>query len=153
MPGIQDHLRKTFLAGIFAAVPVAFTVGICWYVDSKTRFISEKLFGTPIPVVGILIALAAIYACGLIATTLLGKWFLKLLDRLLVRVPGLRAFYIAWKQIALTPGGTEGTFARVVMIPDETGATHLLGFSSGRPIDGHSDTFCVFVPAAPNPVN
>src|SRR4051794_8280891 len=92
MRRIQDHLRKTFLAGIFAAVPVAVTLFICWYVDSKTRYISQVLFGRPIPVVGILIALAAIYLCGLVGTTLLGKWLLKLLDRLLVRVPGLRAF-------------------------------------------------------------
>lgn len=153
MKRLQDHFRSTFLAGIFAAVPVAFTIGICWYVDSKTRFISQQVFGKPIPVVGILIALAAIYLCGLIATTLLGKWFLKLVDKLLTRVPGLRALYVAWKQIALTPGGTEGTFAKVVLIPDETGATHLLGFCSGRSVSGHSDTFCVFVPAAPNPVN
>src|SRR4029453_15732387 len=86
MGSLQNHLRKTFLAGIFAAVPVAVTLFICWYIDSKTRIISEYLFGRPIPVVGIVIALAAIYACGLVATTLLGKWLLKVLDRLLVRV-------------------------------------------------------------------
>jgi uncharacterized membrane protein len=154
MGRIQNHLRKTFLAGIFAAVPVAVTGFIVWYVDNKTRGISRYLFnGREVPIVGIVIAIGAIYLCGLIATTLLGRFFLRVVDSILSRLPILRQFYIAWKQIALTPGGTEGTFSRVVLIPDETGATHLLGFSSGRTIDGDDQTYCVFVPAAPNPVN
>src|SRR4029079_16629915 len=72
---------------------------------------------------------------------------------LILRLPVLKQFYVAWKQIALTPGGTEGTFSKVVLIPDETGATHLLGFTCGRPIENEPNTLCVFVPAAPNPVN
>ena len=150
---LQSHLRNTFLAGIFGAVPVGFTLFIVWWIDARTRGISQLLFGRSIPFVGVLIAVAAIYACGLIATSLFGKMFLRVVDRLLVRVPGLRQLYTAWKQIALTPGGTEGTFSKVVMIPDETGATHLLGFCNGRPVEGDPNTYCVFVPAAPNPIN
>ena len=47
----------------------------------------------------------------------------------------------------------EGTFARVVLIPDETNATYLLGFCNGRSIPGDEQTICVFVPAAPNPIH
>jgi uncharacterized membrane protein len=153
MKSLQEHLRKTFLAGIFAAVPLAVTGFIIWYVDAKTRIISEKVVGVSVPFLGVLIALAFIYLAGLVATTLLGKFVLRLVDALLIRVPGLREIYAAWKQIALTPGGTEGVFSRVVVIPDETGATHLLGFTSGRSIEGDDKTLCVFVPAAPNPMN
>ena len=39
------------------------------------------------------------------------------------------------------------------MIPDETGATHLIGFTNGTPIEGDPLTYCVFVPASPNPIN
>jgi uncharacterized membrane protein len=99
------------------------------------------------------VALVAIYLAGLVATTLLGRFFLKIVDRLLISLPGFRQLYTAWKQIALTPGGTEGVFSKVVVIPDETGATHLLGFCNGRPVEGDENTFCVFVPAAPNPIN
>jgi uncharacterized membrane protein len=153
MPKLQNHLRQTFLAGIFAAVPVAVTIFIVWYIDAQTRFISEKLFHKAIPFLGVVIAIVSIYLCGLIATTLLGKWILKLIDKTLSKVPGLKQFYVAWKQIALTPGGTEGTFARVVLIPDETNATYLLGFCNGRSIPGDDQTICVFVPAAPNPIH
>jgi uncharacterized membrane protein len=153
MFNLKDHLRKTFLAGIFAAVPVAVTIFIVWYIDAQTRFISERLFHKAIPFIGVIIAITAIYLAGLIATTLLGKWILRRIDHLLSKVPGLKQFYAAWKQIALTPGGTEGTFSRVVLIPDETNATYLMGFSNGRHIPGDEQTLCVFVPAAPNPVN
>src|SRR5438093_1028004 len=65
----------------------------------------------------------------------------------------IRPHYVAWKQVLVTPGGTEGIFSRVALIPDETGATHLLGFSNGRTIEGDPQTVCVFVPASPNPIN
>ena len=76
-----------------------------------------------------------------------------MLDRVLRRVPVLRELYSAWKQVALTPGGTEGVFSHVVLIPiDETGGRHVLGFTSGRPIERDPGSICVFVPAAPNPL-
>lgn len=153
MSRINKHLRRTFLAGILSAVPLAVTVYIIWKVDKETRSITQALFKVPIPFLGIVIAIVAIYLCGLLATSLLGKFFLSVVDKVLSRVPFLRQLYVPWKQIALTPAGSEGTFSRVVLIPDETGATHLLGFCSGRPLDGDPNTYCVFVPAAPNPIN
>ncbi|HEY7089365.1 MAG TPA: DUF502 domain-containing protein, partial [Tepidisphaeraceae bacterium] len=153
MHQLQTHVRNTFLAGIFAIIPLAVTGFIIYKVDEWTRGISSYLFGRPIPLVGVLIAIGVVYVVGLVATVSIGKLFIKGLDSLLTRVPGLRQFYIAWKQIAITPGGTEGIFSRVVLIPDETGATHLLGFTCGRPIENQANTLCVFVPAAPNPIN
>ena len=153
MQGLQAHLRNTFLAGIFAVVPIAVTIFIIYKVDQLTRFISFNLFGHEIPFVGVVIAVAAIYLVGVLATISTGKLLIRGIDALILRLPVLKQFYVAWKQIALTPGGTEGTFSRVVLIPDETGATHLLGFTCGRPIENEPNTLCVFVPAAPNPVN
>ena len=153
MSRLNNHLRQTFLAGILSAIPIAVTGFIVRYVDNKTRFITFALFHVEIPFLGVVIAIAAIYLCGLLATSLLGRFFLGVVDKVLSRVPILRQLYIAWKQIALTPGGTEGTFSKVVLIRDETGATHLMGFCSGRPLQGDVNTFCVFVPAAPNPVS
>jgi len=52
MSRLNNHLRKTFLAGILSAVPLAVTVFIVWYVDDKTRFITKALFNVPIPFLG-----------------------------------------------------------------------------------------------------
>ncbi len=149
---MQKHLRNTFLAGILAVVPLAVTVFVIWWVDNRTRAISEVLLGRQTPFLGVLIAVVVIYLVGLVATSLIGRTLLKMLDRALVHVPVLRAVYASWKQIALTPGGTEGTFSKVALIPDESGRMHLLGFTSGRSVQGDDDTLCVFVPNTPNPV-
>ena len=152
MSSLNNHLRKTFLAGILAAVPVALTAFVIWYVDHNTRIFSEKLFGKPIPFVGIVIAIVAIYLGGLIATTLLGKWVIGVVDRLLSRLPGFKQLYSAWKQIALTPGGGEGMFAKVVLVAEVSPHARTLGFTSGQPVEGAPETLCVFVPNAANPL-
>jgi uncharacterized membrane protein len=152
MISFQKHLRNTFLAGIFSVVPLAVTAFIIWWVEYHTRPISQFLFHREIPVVGILIAIGSIYGAGLVATTLLGKWVLGIIDALLLRLPIVGQIYLAWKQIALTPGGTEGVFSKVALIPNESGKTLMLGFTSARPVEGHPDILCVFVPSCPNPV-
>jgi uncharacterized membrane protein len=149
MSKLNRHLRNTFLAGIFAATPLAVTAFAIWYIETTTR----RLFHLPIPFVGVLLALAGIYLLGLIVTSLIGQWLLRHLDRLLLRVPGLKDLYQAWKQISLTPGGREGMFARVVLIPVETGTMRQLGFSNGDPLPDDPTMTAVFVPAAPNPMN
>lgn len=152
MQRIQTHLRNTFLAGAFAIIPVAVTAFLVVQVDAWTRGISQYLFGRPIPVVGILIALAAVYLAGLIVTASVGKLVLRLVDKVLSSIPGLKTLYEAWKQISITPGGGEGMFAKVVLLPDETGQMRMLGFTSADCLPGDSDSICVFVPNAPNPI-
>jgi uncharacterized membrane protein len=43
-------------------------------------------------------------------------------------------------------------YAKVVLVPSDTGQHHLLGFTDGDPIPGCADTCCVFIPNVPNPV-
>jgi uncharacterized membrane protein len=146
---MKSHLKAKFLAGIFAAVPLAVTGFIIYYVESQTR----RLFHVPFPFLGVLIALVGIYVLGIIVTSLLGRYFLGAIDRLLLRIPVLKDLYHAWKQVSLSPGGGEGIFAKVVLISDESGMHQMLGFSTGLPIENDPATTCVFVPAAPNPTN
>lgn len=151
MSPLQKHLRNVFLAGIFAAIPVGATVFLVWYVESVTRAPLQKLFRLDIPFIGIPIAIAVIYLLGLLVTSLVGRWILKLLDRLLSRLPLLKYLYTAWKQISVTPGGTEGMYARVVLVPAEGDAMQV-AFTSGECVPGDAQRCCVFVPNTPNPV-
>jgi uncharacterized membrane protein len=145
---VQVHFRNKLVAGALAAIPLAVTGFILWWVDSKAR----AIFGVEYPFVGILIALAAIYLLGLFVTSLVGQFLLGMTDSLLRRIPGLRDLYRSWKQMALTTDAHDGIFARVVLIPDESGWMRVIGFSSGRAIEGDPGVVCVFVPAAPNPM-
>jgi uncharacterized membrane protein len=123
------------------------------YVENATRAPLRKLFNgrLDIPFIGIPITLILIYLLGLGVTSLVGRWLLRLLDKLLLRLPLLKDLYQAWKQIAVTPGGTEGMYAKVVLVPLE-GEARVLGFTSGESVPGDSETVCVFVPNSPNPV-
>jgi uncharacterized membrane protein len=150
MGRMQVHFRNKLVAGALAAIPVAVTVFILWYVDSRAR----AMLGIDVPFVGIVIAILAIYLLGLFVTSLVGQFLLGITDSLLRRIPGLRDLYRSWKQVAVTSGDHhEGIFARVVLVPDESGRMRMLGFSSGRPIEGDPGVWCVFVPASPNPTS
>jgi uncharacterized membrane protein len=149
MGRVQTHVRNKLVAGALAAIPVALTVFILWYVDSKAR----ALFGIRYPVLGLLLGLASLYVLGLFVTSLVGRWILTGADILLVHIPGLRDLYQSWKQMAFSPEGDEGIFARVVLVPDETGKMRMMGFSTRKPIEGDPETMCVFVPGSPNPTS
>jgi len=148
------RVRSNFIAGIFAFIPLVVTAFILWWVDDKTVIFTNWLFHPhrPIHFLGVLLALAVIYAVGMVTNSLLGKYILRLVDAIIMRLPGIRLLYQGWKQIALTPGGTESTFSRVVLIPDESGTMRLLGFCSGRIIEADEKCYCVFVPSSPNPI-
>ena len=152
MAPLQKHLRNTFLTGIFAAIPLAVTVFVIWYVESTTRQPLRDYLNLNVPFVGVALAIVLIYALGLIVNSLVGKWLIRTADRVLSRVPLLKEVYQAWKQVTITPGGKEGVFARVVLIPVENARTRALGFTSGESIEGDPATCCVFVPAMPNPI-
>ena len=148
MGRVQVHFRNKLIAGALAAIPLVVTVFILYFVDSKAR----AIFGVEYPFVGILIALAGLYLLGLFVTSLVGQFLLGGVDAVLRRLPGLRDLYRSWKQVALTTDVHDGIFAHVVLIPGEGGG-RLLGFSSARGIEGDANTWCVFVPASPNPTS
>ncbi|MEA2711896.1 MAG: hypothetical protein QOF78_4497, partial [Phycisphaerales bacterium] len=82
MTSAQKHLRNTFLAGIFAAIPLGVTIFIVWYVENATRMPLRKIFRDDrldIPFIGIPITIVLIYLLGLAVTSIVGKWLLRLL--------------------------------------------------------------------------
>jgi uncharacterized membrane protein len=147
MGRVQTHVRNKLVAGALAAIPVAITAFILWYVDSKAR----GLFGIRYPLLGLLVGVGGLYLLGVFITSLIGRWVLTGADVLLAHIPGLRDLYQSWKQVAFSPEGDEGIFARVVLVPDETGAMRMMGFSTRKSIEGDPETMCVFVPGSPNP--
>jgi uncharacterized membrane protein len=149
MGRLQVHVRNKLVAGALAAIPIVVTGFILWYIDTKAR----GLFGVAVPFLGIGITLSGMYVLGLFVTSVLGRFLIGVADAILRRIPGLRDLYQSWKQIAMTTGGHEGMFAHVVLVPDESGQMRMLGFSSGKPIEGDPNTCCVFVPASPNPTS
>lgn len=151
MDRIKTFLRNTFLAGIFAAIPLVATLVVLWYVDKWTREPLKAVMGLDVPFLGFGVALVLIFVLGILVRSLLGRFILTALDRLLSRVPVLADLYKAWKQISLTPGGSEGVYARVVLVQLDGDAWHV-AFTTGESLEHDPATLCVFVPTAPNPI-
>jgi uncharacterized membrane protein len=151
MGRLKTHVRNKFVAGALAAIPLAVTFFILWYVDSKAR----SILHLDVPFLGIAVALVGIYLLGLFVTSVIGKFLIGLTDKLLGHLPGLRDLYRAWKQVALTDStdGALGIFGSVVLVPDEAGRGLVIGFTSGHAVEGDPETCCVFIPASPNPTS
>jgi uncharacterized membrane protein len=149
MNRLGKHLRNTFLAGIFAAIPLAATAFVVIYVEQHTR----ALFPLDIPFAGVVAAVAAIYLLGLLVTSVIGKYLIRLLDRLLTRLPLLRELYQAWKQVSVTPAGRSGMFSRVVLITHDAPHVRTIAFTSAQPLGADHSMLCVFIPNAPNPAS
>ncbi|HMF40112.1 MAG TPA: DUF502 domain-containing protein [Polyangia bacterium] len=146
MGWLKAHVRNKMVAGTLAAIPVAVTIFILWYVDSKAR----EVLHVRTPLVGIAITIVVIYVLGVFVTSVVGQFMLRVFDHVIRRVPGLRDLYRSWKQVALTDTQV-GIFAHVVLVPDDAGRGCVLGFTSGHAIDGDPGLSCVFVPGSPNP--
>jgi len=148
MSFLTRHVKSKFVAGLIAAIPIGITLFLIFYVDSMV----QKVVRLPYPGLGILLSLVVIYALGIFVTSLLGRYLLRTLDWVLAHIPGMRDLYRTWKQLLVTPDLDSGMFSKVLLLPDESGQYHLLGFSTGRPVAEGSDRLCVFVPNSPNPI-
>lgn len=150
MQWLKTHLRNKLLAGILAAGPVVVIVLGALWLEEKTRPLAET-FGIHFPGIGLLLAVVGVYLLGLIVTSLLGKFFLRMVDGVIRRVPGLNYLYLAWKDVA-KPGDQRSMFDRVVLVPDLEGRGAAIAFCSGEPVPGDERTLCVFLPGSPNPI-
>jgi uncharacterized membrane protein len=152
MRRLNDHLRKTFLAGFIAAIPLGVTGILAIWLDSHTRSMAKSLTTLDIPFLGILLALVFLWVLGLIVNSLLGRMLTRHMDHVLSRLPILSPLYAAWKQVLVIPGGgAQSIFSHVVLVLDPVG--WIMGFTNGNPLESDPNCYCVFVPAAPNPIS
>lgn len=152
MHKFNPQVRDTFLAGVFAGVPIIITVVIVRWIDQQTQILAEPIFHRQIPLLGVVFALISIYLLGLVVRSFLGRQILRLIDTILTRMPVVKPVYEAWKQVSLTPGGKEGMYSKVVMIRSELPNLSMVGFTSGEAIPGNPELCVVFVPNSPNPI-
>lgn len=145
-----DHIKRTFISGALAAVPLAITGYAIYLVENNTRAVSERFFGMYVPLFGVLLGVVGVFVLGLLVNHAIGKWLIRRIDAALSRLPVLKQLYVAWKQVTLTEDGSEGIWAKVVLV-DIEGGGQTLGFTSGRPLKNLSTHFAVYIPSAPLP--
>lgn len=162
-------LRNSFFAGVIVALPVAVTV---WVIVKFVGFadttvvplIPEKLnpqtyVKFPIPGIGIIVSIVALWALGVVATNFLGSRFLRFGESLLARVPLVSTIYGTLKQIVVTMAQQKDqAFKEVCLLEYPRKGLYAIGFITsdlkGAPSEHlKGDYVCVFVPTTPNPTS
>ena len=164
---LTRHVRANFLAGILVTAPVAITLYAVWTVVSwfdhevvpllPARYSPETYLDFPLPGLGLLIAVIALYLIGAMTAGLFGRYVMGIGERALVRVPVVRSIYGATKQIAETVLAKQSNaFREVALIQYPSKGSWTMGFITGRPTaqiieNTVEDVVSVFVPTTPVP--
>jgi uncharacterized membrane protein len=158
---LRSRLRSRVASGVVALVPIVVTVAVL-------RFLFGATSSVLLPVVSpaaaawppwaraalsLAILLGVVYLLGELATNLVGRRVLGLVESVVLRVPIVKVVYSASKQVAAAFQGRKAkAFKAVVLVEFPSPGMRALGFVTGEVTDG-SGTVCatVFVPTTPNP--
>jgi uncharacterized membrane protein len=157
-------MRKYFITGLLVLVPLAITAWVLNFVigtldQSLVLVPSELRPRTYIPGLGAIITLAFVFLTGLLTNNLVGKWFLRMWERLLQRIPVVNSIYGSVKQVSDTLLSSSGNaFRKAVLIPYPHENSWTIAFLTGVPggdVKNHllGDYVSVYVPTTPNPTS
>jgi uncharacterized membrane protein len=151
MNAIVKHVTRCLLAGALAILPVGgllFALVFAEQTVSKSWLAKQPYY---VPGMGIIAALLLVYALGLVATTFVGRWFWRWIDRVLEGLPAVGRLYVTLKQLLGYGEGEKAMFRRVVLVPREGGG-HELGLVTNEvPGPDGRPRLILFLPGAPNP--
>jgi uncharacterized membrane protein len=157
-------MRKYFITGLLVLVPLAITA---WVLKLVIGTLDQSLLLVPqgwqpnthIPGVGAVITLAVVFVTGLLTNNLVGKWFVRMWEHLLHRIPVVNSIYGSVKQVSDTLFSSSGNaFRKAVLIPYPHENSYTIGFLTGVPggdVTNYlvGDYVSVYVPTTPNPTS
>jgi uncharacterized membrane protein len=173
--GLQLHIQKYLLAGALTVIPIWITwvvfqffvkqlskFGMPWvralskaaenHFPSLAQVILEPWFQTMTAVV---LTLLALYLLGLIATRVIGKRIIRLMDALIERIPFIQTVYGATKKLISALQEQPGGVQRVVLIEFPSKEMKTVGFVTRtmKDSDTGQELAAVYVPTTPNPTS
>src|ERR1700759_1723967 len=167
--GIMARFRNYFLTGLVVAGPIAITFYLTWWfvtwVDGLVRpfvpiaYRPETYLPFGLPGSGLVVAVFALTLLGFLTANLIGRSLVDLSERLLGRIPAVRAIYRAMKQVFETLfSGKGSSFRRVGLVEFPSPGMWSIVLISQPPsadlaqsLPGQEDHISVFLPCAPNP--
>jgi len=158
--GPLGYLRSRFITGILVAFPLVVTIFFGRFIfnlfDRWSYPITARLFGFSVPGAGAALAIVLIFLLGVVAHNVLGRRILHVGERVLARVPVLRAVYNAAREVTRAFGRDRSQgFRRVVLVPFPSPGVWSVAFLTGEfelPTEaGPQVMVAVFMPTTPNP--
>ena len=167
--GFVARIRNYFLTGLIVAGPVAITLYLTWWfvtwVDGIVRpfipqdYRPETYLPWGIPGSGLVVAFVALTLLGFLTANLIGRSLVDLGERLLGRMPVVRAIYRSLKQVFETLfSGNGSSFRKVGLVEFPSPGMWSIVLISQTPggdvaakLPGQQEYISVFLPCAPNP--
>ncbi len=163
------RLRGYLIAGVLVIAPITITawltITIVNFVDNRVEklippsYNPETYLPFSLPGLGFVIAIIFLILVGMLTANFMGRFFLRIGERVLDRLPVVRSLYGATKQIFETVFANQSeAFREVVMVEYPRKGMWVIGFLTGR-TKGEvqkktaSDTVNIFVPTTPNPTS
>jgi uncharacterized membrane protein len=145
----MKRVMQYFLRGLVVLAPVALTLWVCWWIIRKV----DGLIDLGIPGLGVVVTLLGITLVGVLASSLLTRGFVGIVDRLLERLPFVRLLYTSTKDLLNAFVGEQRRFNRPVRAQlDQSGQLWTLGFVTAEGADrlGMPGFVAVYLPQAYN---
>ncbi|MGJ5179812.1 DUF502 domain-containing protein [Bradyrhizobium oligotrophicum] len=167
--GLMFRFRNYFLTGLVVAGPVAITLYITWWfvtwVDGLVRpfvplaYRPETYLPFGVPGSGLIVAVIGLTLLGFLTANLIGRTLVDLGERLLGRIPAVRAIYRGLKQVFETLfSGKGSSLRRVGLVEFPSPGMWSIVLISQPPstevasrLPGDDEQISVFLPCAPNP--
>src|SRR5471032_2285346 len=178
-PARNRHLQANFQANLVAGLLTVTPMIIVWLVfDFFLTTLSQ--WGHPLAVeltsflnfhfpvlkpwldndavryaIAVIVATLALYTIGALASRVLGQQLILMLERLIVRVPGVQTIYSAAKKLVEVLRQKPGSTQRVVLIDFPSACLKAIGFVMHTFPDAKTgeQLAAVYVPTAPNPTS
>lgn len=164
--GLSARLRAYFFAGILVTAPVSITFYLAWqfiqFVDNQVSPLIPPAWNPQnwgIPGFGLLLVILALTLIGMFTAGFAGRFFIKLSEAVLQRMPVIRSIYSAMKQIFETVLAQKtNAFREVVLVEYPRKDLWVLGFIAGTTTGEvgerlEQETLNVFIPTTPNPTS
>ena len=164
----STRLRRDFVMGLLVTAPAGLTIYIFWQLFLRIDGILDGLFGLweplrvhgrPFPGLGFLALILVVVLTGVFARNYVGRGLLRVVDRLLSRIPLMNRIYLAIQQISQAFfSGKKVIFQRAVLIEYPRKNVYCIAFVTSEP-QGEvqhktaKDVVGVFVPTTPNPTS
>ena len=162
-------LRAYLFTGILVTAPVAITFYMAYkfifWVDRLVnqvlppQYKFDNILPVTIPGLGLVVALVVLTVVGMFAAGFMGRFFLKLGEWIVYKMPLISTVYSLLKQVFETFFSPKTqAFKKVVMLEYPRKGIWILGFVSADPKGEVKDAFeeemlTVFIPTTPNPTS
>lgn len=162
-------IRAYFFTGILVTAPVAITLYMAYkfivWIDRLVNQILppqykfDEILPFTIPGIGLVVLVLALILVGMFAAGFLGKFFLRLGEWIVYKVPLISSIYSVLKQIFETFFSTKTqAFSKVVMLEYPRKGIWILGLVSSELRGEVKEKFAeemlnVFIPTTPNPTS